>query len=92
MKEDPADPFLHYALAVEEAHSEADSLIPKLEALKARFPDYLPIYDRLAREYLTLDDEVTSLSNAKAALRLAEDQGNAIAIREMRGLVEELSQ
>lgn len=91
LKEDPNDPFLHYALAVEEAKTAPEGLIPKLETLKVQFPDYLPIYDRLAREYLAQDDEVTCLSNAKAALKLALEQGNAIAVREMRGLVEELS-
>lgn len=95
LKEDASDPFLHYALALEEAKTApvaSKALIEKLEGLKLRFPNYLPIYDRLAREYLAQDDEVTCLSNAQAALKLAMEQNNALAMREMRGIVEELSQ
>lgn len=94
LKEDATDPFLHYALAVEEAKTAPETplaLIQKLEALKLRFPDYLPIYDRLAREYLSMDDEVTCLSNAQAALKLAIEQNNRLATREMRGIIAEMN-
>jgi len=94
LKEDATDPFLHYALAVEEVKTSPNvpqALIQKLECLKLRFPDYLPIYDRLAREYLALDDELTCLSNAQAALKLAIEQKNKLAEREMLGIVEELT-
>lgn len=48
MMEDPADPFLHYALCLELKKCNPDQAAVEFQNTLRRFPDYLPLYYQAA--------------------------------------------
>lgn len=52
LTEDPNDPFLHYAFALElENAAKLSEAIDKLQTMSIDFPDYLPLYYKLGKCY-----------------------------------------
>lgn len=89
--EDPSEPFLHYALALEWAASDLhlDKAIERLIALQDSHPAYLPLYYQLAALHLRKGDKTAAASVAAAGLELANRQGNRHTASEIRFLLED---
>ena len=90
IKEDPDEPFNHYALALELIKDEPSQACQILMELVKHKPDYLPAYYQLA---LLLIDE-NRIEEAKIILDngilLGRKQNDHKTIRELKALAEEL--
>lgn len=90
--EDPNDPFLQYALALEWSALEShirDS-IRLLSELKQSNPDYLPLYYQLAAFNLRAGNKVDAAIVARQGLELAVLQKNRHTASELEFLLEEI--
>lgn len=88
---EPDDPFLHYALALEQAKGdERPAGLKRLADMNVRFPDHVPAYFRLG-QLLAEDGETEAASRVlRQGLQAAGRTGNDHAAAEMRELLESL--
>lgn len=90
LKDDPQDPFLQYALALEYLSlNQHENAIEILLYLKENKPDYLPLYMKLGQIYILKEKEEDALSIWKEGVLLAGKQKNDKTQRELRQLIEE---
>lgn len=91
LQADPRDPFLLYGLAQEHAklndHARA---IDFYDRCLAADPAYGYAYFHKARAQLALDDPAAARATLEAGLRAARDAGDAHAVSEIRGFLDEL--
>jgi|SRR6478736_6697186 len=87
--EDPADPFNHYALALELAKSDRQKAKEVFDQLITKYPDYVPTYYQAALLYLdlSLNEEATML--IEKGIVQAKKQNNLKAANELRSLLDE---
>jgi tetratricopeptide (TPR) repeat protein len=88
--EDPADPFNHYALALELTKSNKQKAKEVFDQLLITNPDYVPAYYQAALLYLelTLNDESTKV--IENGIVQAKKQNNLKAASELRSLLDEM--
>lgn len=88
--EDPADPFNHYALALELAKSDKLRAKEIFDQLMRTSPAYVPAYYQAALVYfdLLLKDEATKI--IENGIGQARGQNNLKAASELRGLLDEI--
>jgi hypothetical protein len=90
LAEDPADPFLHYALAMEfislEQHAKA---FENLRQLIETHPDYLPSYYQCGKEGFHLSENSIAADIVNRGIALAKIKGNRHAEAELRSLLDE---
>nr|BCX00871.1 MAG: hypothetical protein KatS3mg041_0917 [Bacteroidota bacterium] len=93
LQQDPADPFTHYALAMElwkAGHREEARRT--FEALLARWPDYVGAYYHLARLYRELGLLAEAARTYQEGLAVARGLGDAHALSELQAAWEEFQQ
>lgn len=88
VKEDPADPFNHYALALEVMKQDSRESIQLLTYLVREFPVYLPSYYPLARLLHESGDHKTAVDILEKGIEVAQ---SAQDLKTMRELQTELS-
>jgi len=90
IKEDPAEPFNRYALALELAHDEMDEAISILLELLKDTPNYIPTYYQAA----SLLIEQNRIEEAKIVLErgviMCRQSNEHKTLRELKSLAEEL--
>jgi len=90
IKEDPAEPFNRYALALELAHDEMDEAISILLELLKDTPSYIPTYYQAA----SLLIEQNRIEEAKIVLErgviICRQSNEHKTLRELKSLAEEL--
>ncbi len=85
IQEDPMDPFLYYALALEYLKNNQDNLANELfDELLTKFPDYLPAYYHAAHFYWKQQDLEKARSVFVKGLELAEEQGDIKTLNELQ--------
>ena len=90
IEEDPADPFLIYALALEYQVAEKEKARLLFDKLLTNYPDYLPTY-YLAGNFFLEQNEVTHATEIlQRGLALAKEQNNRSTMREIQGLLDGL--
>lgn len=94
IKEDPEDPFCHYALALEYGSDiqHLNKAIDQLLFLRRKRPDYLPLYYQLSVFLRKTGKTGAAIDVAKSGAELALDQQNRHTYRELSGLMEELEE
>ncbi len=91
LEEDPDDPFLKYALALEMiAMDQHEQACNELHALLEKHPDYLPAYYIVAKESLHLNQRETATSLLQQGIVLAKKLNNKHTLAELMGLLDEL--
>lgn len=88
--DDPADPFNHYALALELVSDEPRKAIELFDLLITRFPDYLPTYYHAAKQHQSLGDDQRAVLILTRGIDLAKAQGNPKAKAELQSVLDEL--
>ncbi len=78
----PDDPFNYYALALEYAGGEKAGVL--FEKLLHDFPSYLPVYYQAANYFFEQGDYPRAESLFLSGISLAEKQGNAKTLRELK--------
>jgi len=84
LEESPDDPFLHYGLALEIQKTDTAEALNKYSELLTRFPEYLPTYYHAAHLFWEEGNLERAEEIFQAGIRLATDQQEANALRELR--------
>jgi predicted Zn-dependent protease len=91
LAEEPDNPFLHYAVALEYRRTEPSRAEALMDEVVVRFPNYLPALQTAA----LWKSEAGRLSEAtgllQKAVALAHKVGDAAALRELEGLLREMT-
>jgi predicted Zn-dependent protease len=92
LAEDPGDPFLRYALAMEYVgennHEEA---LRQFDELIRSSPDYVPGYQQAGQTLIRCGKTTDARDMLERGVAEAVKQGNQHAAEEMRGLIASLS-
>lgn len=91
LEEDPADPFLLFALAQEYASRDQhlDALQYYTRLLEAH-PEYIATYYHLGKLYESMDNPENALRIYEKGMQVASDQNDPHALSELRGAYEHL--
>ncbi len=84
IKEEPNDPFNHYALAMEYYNELPDKAMEVLEQLTRQHPDYLPTYFKLAHLFWEAEEWDEADETFQAGIALAEKQSDSKALTELK--------
>lgn len=88
IKQDPTDPFLQYALALEHEKSEdIHKAVGVLELLRQYHPDYLPTYYKLGKLYELLLNNIAAIAVYKMGIELAKKTGEKKTLAELNEAV-----
>ena len=92
LQNDPSDPFLHYALAMDFASQGDDAeAAARLEALTRSHPDYVPTYLQAGQIYIKLDQNDQARAMLTKGIEQAKRLGDDHAAGEMQGFLEQLA-
>lgn len=91
LADDPADPFLHYGLAMEYVSDGADEeAVRCLRELFAVAPDYVPAYLQAGQALLRLGRVQEARETWQRGVAVAQKQGDQHAWQEMQGFLDNL--
>lgn len=91
LADDPADPFLHYALAKEEISAgETDAGLARLRGMLTEFPDYHAAHFQLAQTLVERGESAEAAETLRIGIAAARRQNDSHAAAEMAGLLEML--
>jgi len=84
LKNDPDDPFLHYALGLEyNKLGLLNRAIYEFELLLKKFPDYLPVYYQAAHLYMEMGDLYKAKDTFKNGMLLAKSVSELKTFQEL---------
>jgi hypothetical protein len=83
-KEDPGDPFNHYALALEYLKADATKALAQFEDLLKFHPDYLPTYYPFAHLLIDMKQDVKGEEIFKLGIEKARLLGEMKTLRELQ--------
>jgi len=86
-QENPDDPFVKYAMALEYVNEGPDRAIKLLSELCEEAPDYLPAYYQLAALLLDKGEHKTAEQIINKGVALAEKQGELKTRDELASLI-----
>ena len=91
LAEDPNDPFLIYALALEydKSRNKAKAIELMIKLLNEH-PDYLPVYYQLGKFYENSDRLKEAIHSYEKGIILATSIGNRHAVLELQSALNEL--
>ena len=91
--ETPADPFLHYAIALEHAaRGNRREAITRIEKLLAEKEDYLGAYYQLGQFYEQENQSEKAMGIYKRGMEIAQQQKNMKTLGELRSALENLEE
>jgi predicted Zn-dependent protease len=87
-REDPHDPFNHYAVALEILNLNKPLAIERLQQLVLSHPAYLPAYYMLAQTLAELGRQHEAEKIFTAGIELARTLGDVKTLRELQAALE----
>jgi Tfp pilus assembly protein PilF len=84
LKEDPEDPFNHYALALEYLKTDAPRAMKHFEKLLADHPAYLPTYYPFAHLLIEMKNPGRGEQVFQLGIEKARQAGDAKTLRELQ--------
>ncbi len=84
LKEEPEDPFNHYAVAMELIGNEPSKALQYLANTIKQYPDYLPAYYQAAALYADAGQLTEAQQTYEQGIALARQQNNANTLRELQ--------
>ena len=88
LRDDPADPFLHYGLAMEHAASGEDAAaVLAFERLFIVSPEYVPAYLQAGQALVRLQRIGEAKAVFETGIAMARRTGDAHAAEEMQGML-----
>lgn len=85
---EPNDPFLHYALALEEVKEDPQIGLRRLANMNEQFPDHVSAYFRRGQILADAGDMTAATQVLNAGIQVARRIGDDHAVAEMQGLLE----
>jgi Flp pilus assembly protein TadD len=93
LAQDPADPFLHYALALEFIkENNIGEATSALEHIVATFPHYLGSYYQLGKLYEQQEQFEQASRVYQTGIALAQQQGHKKTLTELKGALAGITQ
>jgi Flp pilus assembly protein TadD len=87
----PDDPFLNYALALEQAkEGDVAGAVSNLQKLQETHSEYVPTYFQLAQLQVSLGHHAAAKPVLVAGIEMARRMGDSHAEGELRGLLDQL--
>ena len=90
LKEDPADPFNLYALALEYQRTDVPQALKLFDQLLLEHEDYLPTYYSSAKLFAEAGDTEKAIRLYEAGIERARTRGEMKTMRELRSALDEL--
>jgi predicted Zn-dependent protease len=90
LKEDPDDPFLHYALCLELKKAGSAEADARFETILERFPEYLPAYYQTALFMAETGQLDKAAKIAQFGILLAQSMNELHTLSELKGLVQNI--
>jgi tetratricopeptide (TPR) repeat protein len=90
IKDDPDDPFNHYALALEYCKSDEKLALEIFEDVVRNHGQYVPVYYQLARLYARVGQKEKAIQTFNDGIAIARDQRDLKTLRELNAALEEL--
>lgn len=84
IKEEPNEPFNHYALANEYMAEDSRKALDIFLNVLKDFPDYLPTYYQTAKLLEEFEQEEKALEVYASGIELAQTQGNQKILNELK--------
>lgn len=85
LREDPKDPFLHYALALElEKNNQLVEAVAKLKWLREEQADYLPLYYKLGKLLEGQQKNAEAIHVYQQGIELARVQSETKTLAELK--------
>lgn len=84
LKEDPQDPFLLYALAMEYVKTDTREALKYYNQVLDQHPAYVPVYYHAAALFSETGDFEKAEKTYKKGIAVAEKAGDAHALRELK--------
>lgn len=92
LREDPDDPFLIYAIAIEYDKLNADKAMEYYDKLLKIHPNYLPGYYHAAKLYEKMGNNIKASELYKKGIELSVEQKNMKTYRELINALNEMNQ
>ncbi len=89
LQEEPDNPFLLYAIALEYEKNNLTQARMYYEKLLQEHPDYLATYYHAARLYVSLDEKDKAVQTFEKGIEKANSQQAALALRELKNAYQE---
>jgi tetratricopeptide (TPR) repeat protein len=90
IKDDPDDPFNHYALALEYCKTDETRAMDIFENLLRNHGEYIPVYYQLAQLYTRVGRKEKAIQTFNAGIAIAKEQQDHKTLRELNTALEEL--
>lgn len=90
IREDPNDPFNHYALALEIARTDQPAALLKFKEIINRFPSYLPTYYIAVKMVDEAGGREEAIRLAENGIIIAQQSGDRKALAELNALKSEI--
>ena len=90
IKDDPDDPFNHYALALEYCKTNERQAVEIFEGLIKNHPQYVPVYYQLAGLYARYGEMGKAIKTFGDGIEIARQQGDHKTVRELNSALKEL--
>jgi tetratricopeptide (TPR) repeat protein len=85
IKNDPDDPFLHYALGLEFIkEGEQDNAKLSFDKILMSFTDYLPVYYQAAQLFIDLEKYDLAKNTFESGIRLATKEKDTKTLNELK--------
>jgi alkylhydroperoxidase/carboxymuconolactone decarboxylase family protein YurZ len=91
LKDEPNDAFLNYAIIIEQFKDNEQALIESLKSLTQKFPEYAPPFRKLGEIFAEKEEEEQAIHFLNLALKLAENEGDEKAIKELKSKIDWLN-
>lgn len=93
LEQTPSDPFLRYAVAMEDAkHGDLAAAITRLQDLQSSVPEYVPTYLQLAQRLVEADRTPEAAPVLLRGIEAARRSGDDHAEGELRGMLQQVSE
>ncbi len=90
IKDDPEDPFNHYALALEYCKTNERRALEIFEDLVINHPQYIPVYYQLAGLYVRLGETKKAVQTFRDGIAVARRYDDQKTVRELDAGLREL--
>jgi Tfp pilus assembly protein PilF len=90
IKDDPHDPFNHYALALEYRKANEQRALEIFEDLIKNHPQYIPVYYQLAGLYVHFGEREKAVQTFRDGIAIARQHGDHKTLRELDAGLQEL--
>lgn len=90
VKDDPEDPFNHYALALEYCKTDEMHALKIFETLIKNHRQYIPTYYQLAKLYDHTGQKEKAIQTFNDGIAIAREQRDLKTLRELTAALEEL--